>query len=268
MNRPTSARIEGRCVRPLIGAAWRAGGLLYLGACLLGLAAGLWPDAIHPPVTEPRAAPLPTLQCLAVAQAAFILLVHPLILQARLGCGAAGAQPGSRPPADRAGDGGYWLRCAVETGMFLLVTAPFYAAAAWVSDAGAKDVVRAVLYVVLLWPVAWTGGLYLARGAGRSAAFVVLLLAALGLPAGWYIAEEFLPQWRADWLWQLGPLTGAWDVAASRRASWFPGPLWASMPWPAIALGGALLRLLLPHPAARPGCSDQPPPAGAGPTPC
>jgi hypothetical protein len=198
---------------------------VYLLILLAGFAAGLWPDAIRPPIYAGSPAPLPVLRTVGVAQAAFILLAHPILL-ARWG-GLSGR--------------GYALRSAAQAGLYLLAGAPLYFIGAWLGDATATDAVRLAVYVACLWPVGLVAGRWLATGSARSAVLAGLLVAALGLPAGWYIHAEFAPSWRAWWLWDLGPLTCAWKVARSRTGSPWPQPAWAWFIWPAIAATAGLV---------------------------
>jgi len=212
---------------------WRPAGILYLAVCLAALAVGLWPDAVYPSRSNYRPAPLPTLQTLAVGQAAFILLVHPLVLLRR-------RDKAARPEHE---DARAFLASAVlETLGMLAATAPFYAAAAWLADATVGDVLRAALYAACLWPTAWAGAWCMIRRPRWASAVVLgLLLAALGLPAAWYVAREFLPAvGDAGWLWRLAPATFAWDNAASRLPNAAPEPLWALLAWPAIAVAVAI----------------------------
>lgn len=219
----------------LLAAAWRPAGLLYLAAVLAGLAAGLFPEAIAPSKDAYRPAPLPVLQTVAVAQVAFILLVHPLIILARShrGCGRR-----------------YFPGVLIESGVWLLLAAPFYAAGAYLADAVAADCVRTVIAVVCIWPLAWVAGdcLRSAR-AWRSPTVLILLLAAVGLPAAYYVAREFVPSADADWLWHLAPATFVWEAAGSHGESLLPGPAWALLVWPAVAAAGLLARLLLAKPS-------------------
>ncbi|MCD6304470.1 MAG: hypothetical protein J7M21_05860, partial [Planctomycetes bacterium] len=118
--RPAGPRRRGRASRgsrwaDALAGAWRPAGLLYLAACLAGLAVGLWPQSIWPSRAEVPAAPLPTLAALAVAQVLFILLAHPIVLLPR-------SEAGIRP--------GFWTGAVAESLAWLLVTLPLYAAAA------------------------------------------------------------------------------------------------------------------------------------------
>jgi hypothetical protein len=241
----------------------RWGLLLYLACCLIGLALGLWPEAVRPSLEDIRTAPLPTLRCVALAQVAFILLVYPLVLASRLGPhGPPPQMPGPEKalaPARETGapdplavaretrptDKFYWLSAALESVVFLVISVPFYVPAAWLGDAVAPDAVRAALCVAAMFPVAWVAGALLARGPGRGAVLTVLLLVAVGLPAAWYVALEFLPRLRADWLVHLAPATFTWQQAASRLPSWTPHPLWAWLLWPLLAaLAGVIPTVL------------------------
>ena len=133
----------------------------------------------------------------------------------------------------------------LASAVYLLVAAPFYVAAVVLADATETDIIRTVLCVASLMPLAWAAGAWLRGGAVRSVTLLGLLLVALGLPAAWYIAVEFLPAvGSAEWLWHLSPATFAWDNAASHGASSLPQPLWAFCVWPTAAAGAGLLRLM------------------------
>jgi hypothetical protein len=235
----------------LPAAAWRPAGAIYLLACLGGLAAGLWPDALYPPRDSYRGAPLPALQTLAVAQAAFILLAYPLVLFRRLRGGTAGeagglSVNGQASRANLAG-AGYWLHAAVESAVLLAVTSAFYLPAAWLADAVRDDVYRSAIGTACLFPVAWAAGWWMGTRPGKTAVLLILLLAALGLPAGWYAAREFFLQaeGRVEWIWHLAPGTFAWDNAASRLPGIVPRPLWVVVAPPAAAAASALAGVIL-----------------------
>ncbi len=214
----------------LLGAAWRPAGVLYLAFCLAGLAVGLWPEAVF--VSRGiQAAPLPVLRILAVAQIAFALLVWPLVVLRR-------AQQGATMR--------YWAGAIVETGVFLLVAVPFYIAAAYFADAVAADVVRTAVYVACVWIFSLAAGAHLAGGRGGSIVMMLVLVsAALGLPAAHYIALEFGTVSSVALLGRISPATFAWTVSASRGASWRPEPLWAAIIWPAAGAALACLAMLL-----------------------
>lgn len=216
-------------------ALWCPWGLAYLAMLLAGLAAGLWPQAIYPP-WRIQPVPLPTLQCVIVAQAAFVLMIHPLIL---------------RPLAAGRDGGRYVLAAAAQSTLLLLLAAPLYVAAAFVADATLLDVLRSALYIATLWPLAWWGGWVLNRSAGPAAAGLLLvMLAGLGLPAAWYIARDLLNSPAAETLWRLCPLLESWGAAASRSGGLIPSPAWPLLAWPLAAavlslatmLGATLLR--------------------------
>lgn len=212
---------------------WRVGGLWYLVLLLGGLAAGLWPAAIYPQRGDISAAPLPTLQTLAEAQLAFILIVQPLLVIGRA----------ERSPAGVSSALLMW-----ESVVLMGITAPFYVGAAWLADATAADVARTAFYVLCCWPMGWALAYHLRRGGARSAAVVLLAAVAIVLPALYYLAREFIlpggPAEKLLWLWQIAPATFVWDVAASRSASWLPQPLWAGVLWLSAALVIGVARLL------------------------
>jgi len=218
------ASTESSRLASLAAALWRPAGLFYLAACIGGLAVGLWPGAVRPPGGVSFAAPLPTLRALAVAQGAFVLLVHPLILM-------------RRSPRR------YWSGAIVETAGLVLVTVPFYVAAAWLGNAVPADVVRCGVYAICLWPVAWVAGALLHRRRLAAGVLILLLIAAFGLPAAFYLALEFLSgAGVSDWFWRLAPATFAWDNAASRLGWVWPRPLWATLVWPGLAAAGLVIR--------------------------
>jgi len=205
----------------VLAAAWRPAGLLYLAACLAGLAAGLYPEAIYPSRRDVVPAPLPALQALATAQVLFILIVHPLIVLRRADFGRIRR---------------YGPETIVESVTWLIATVPLYVAAAYLADATATDVLRTVLYVACLWPVAWAAGAILRRCRAARAPLLLLLLIVAAGPALFYVLREFMPLYPSDWLWQAAPATAAWDAAASRAPNPFPQPLWSLLLWPAFAL--------------------------------
>jgi len=229
---------EPSILRTALSAVWRPGGLLYLALLLAGLAAGLWPEAVYPPRGAFRAAPLPALKTVGLAQVAFILLVYPLVIF-------------SRWQGRRAG-GRFWLAAACESAGFLLAAVPFYLAAAYLADATAPDAIRLGLYVAGLFPLAWSAGAFLAAGRARGAVIVALLVVAAGLPAAFYIALEFLPSGAAEAFWKLAPATFAWQMASARAGSWVPCPVLAWLTWPIVAAIGIVWMFLRRPRAALP----------------
>ncbi|MDY6913832.1 MAG: hypothetical protein SVT52_05190 [Planctomycetota bacterium] len=220
-------------------AAWRPAGLVYLLILLACLAGGLWPDVLYPSRGTPNPNnPPPVLQAVAVGQAAFVLLIYPLAVLRR-----------SVRPTRR-----FWAPLVLESAVYLVVAAPFYIAAWYLSDAVFADVVRTALYVTCLMPVAWAAAAHLAVSRRRAVITLALLLAALGLPWAYYVAAEFLGQGRAGWLRCLAPAMFVWRTAAARSGDWLPRPIWAALVWPTIAAAGVLLTLL-PGRAGKPGNS-------------
>ncbi len=199
---------------------WGPAGGLYLLILLAGLAAGLWPDAIRPPKRAPVAAPLPTLQALLVAQTAYFLLVHPLVVARR------------RPSP---------LAAVAGCAFLLAAAAPFYLAAGWLADAVWLDGVRCVVLIVLLVPLSLALGAALDRPRVGPVALVAMLLISLAIPAAGYLAAEFTPARKAaSALWNLAPLTFAWRTAGSRIDTLFPRPAWAALTWPTAGVIGLL----------------------------
>jgi len=218
---------RGRAPAP----TWRPAGALYLALLLAATAAGMWPDAVYPSRQDIRSAPLPTLRAVGLGQVAFVLLVYPAVL-----LGRAGDARRRR----------LWPAVLIEPAVLMLATVPFYVVAAWLADAVPQDAVRLALYVAGLW--AFSAALAAAAcrfPPARAAAFLLLGVLALGLPAAWYVAVEFLAAPASvEWLWQLGPATAAWDAAAARDVSWLPRPLWAALVWPGAAAALICAQLL------------------------
>jgi len=194
--------------------------------CLAGLAAGLWPQAIYPSRRDVVAAPLPTLQALAAAQALFILLAHPIVLLAR---------------AERRRVRRFWPEAVAESAVLLAATVPLYVLCAFLANATLVEVARVCLYLACLWPAAWAAGrLMSSRQAARPAVLAGLLVVA-ALPAVYYLCREFLIALPVGWLWHLAPAGQAWDLGQPRPAELLGAPAWALAVWPVVA---ALLGLL------------------------
>ena len=222
---------------------WRPAGAVYLAALLAGLAAGLWPEAIYPSRLVVRSPVLPALQTVVLAQVAFGLLCLPLIVLRR--ASREQVRPGC---------------LAAECGVFLLVAVPFYVAAGFLADAVAADVVRAAACIAAIWTFAVSASLLLAaRPAWRPWVMLLLVVTALGLPAAYYIALDFIvvaspaaaefttPPAAIAWLWHLTPATFAWTTAAARTGTWCPGPAWAVLLWPGLAVACCALQVLTPR---------------------
>ncbi len=203
----------------ILAAAWRPGGLLYLAACLLGLAVGVFPATVFPR-RGVVPAPVPALQTLAVFQGAFGLLVVPVLSFRRL----------RRRPHRR-----LWGEDLIEAACWMLLTVPLYIPAAWLADATAADAVRAALAVACTWPLGRAAGAVLARRPRARAGMLLGLLVVFALPAAWYVAREFLAGAATDTLWDLAPLTWLWQQAASRAGRPIPRPLWPAATWLALA---------------------------------
>lgn len=218
---------------------WRAAGLLYLAVLLAGLAAGLWPETLWPAVERRDAAPLPTLQTLAVAQLMFFLLVYPMVLLKRFA--PRPNHPGGEPKRP------YWRLVVPESLLLLVLGGPFYLPAAFLADATTTDAVRCAICVASFLPLVWVAGAHLARARrGTSAVTLGLLVVALGLPAAYYVAIEFLPPAAAHWASTGTPAMIVWRNAAARIDTPWPGPLWALLAWPAVAAVAAALGLIIP----------------------
>ena len=234
-----------------IACPWRPAGLGYLAALLAGLGAGLWPETLWPTLAATDAAPLPTLQTLAVAQVLFILLVYPMVLLKRFAPPRTPGDGDENPPP--AGEMPYWRPVLAESAVFMLLAVPFYIPAAFLADATVADVVRHVICISTFFVVAWLAGAHFAQG--RRGAWVVtlaLLAVALGMPAACYAAAEFLSPTLKYWLAKVTPVLLAWDSAAARGPGLLPRPLWAWLGWlAAAALAAALAAVIGPRTVAR-----------------
>ncbi len=194
----------------------------HLVVCLGALAIGLWPGAVVAEYGAPNSVPLPVLQCLAVAQVGFILLVYPLILMRR----SLRDSEKSKKLCP--------LQMAIESFVMMLTAAPLYVIGTYLSDGVFADAVRLWLYLAGIFPLGWLAGMHLARG-WRIGAMLGAVLIALGLPAGFYIAAEFAPS-AAIVMRRIAPAIFAWDVASPRGPTYWPDPLWAWFIWPGVAI--------------------------------
>jgi len=211
-----------------LASLWRPAGALYLCFCAAGFAAGLWPDAVLPSKSPvPPGAP-PVLSALAVGQAAFMLLIYPPVLFRRQQRGLVKC---------------LWTESLVECVGLVVAAVPLYVAGAYLADAAPRDVVRSVLCLTALFPASWVAGRWMARASARPGVIVVLLLAAVGLPALVYLLAEFVPSVSRETIWRAGPLTFAWESAAARSGQWLPSPVWAWGLWPGAAAVGLALWL-------------------------
>jgi hypothetical protein len=206
----------------IFDAMWRPAGIAYLFVMLIGLAMGLWPGTVTGSVNPYWPAQVPAVQTLTIAQAAFCLLIYPVLAVFR----------SQRPSGWR-----FWPEAAVETLFWTAISVLFYVPAVWLSGSSPLDAVAAGIYVLTLWPMAWVCGAWLASdGPGRSVALLISILAAIGLPWLWYVSAEFF--YGAGWtdtLWSLSPVTRAWDVAAPGAGGQGGEPFWAWAIWPVFA---------------------------------
>lgn len=201
---------------------WRAVGALYLGAVLAAMAAGLWPGWLCEPRHGLATAALPALPAVAAAQAAFFLLVMPLVWSARAN-GRLGA----------------W---AAEGLTLLVAGLPFYLLAGWVSDASPAGGVGAALAVASVLPLALAAGRFYATGRpGGGVLQTALLLLTVGLPWLYYVARDFLmvPAVSLAPLWHACPVLWAFSNAAGHGGPW-PEPLWPGGVYLAAAAAVAL----------------------------
>jgi len=198
-------------------ALWQPAGLIYLCLMLAGLAAGLWPEAIHP--TDRPAAVLPVLRTVAAAQVAYVLLAWPVVLLRR----------------GRIGGRGFWAAAAVEALGMLAAAVPLYVLAAWFGDATVRDVLRTALYVAAVMPLAPAAAKWMSRSVWRPWVLTGLLVVALGLPAACYIVGEFVAPGPQAGLLHISPLVGAWRAAMPRGEGVLPRPVWAWVAWPLAA---------------------------------
>jgi hypothetical protein len=211
---------------------WTSEGAVYAVFCLVGLAVGLWPDAIYPPHDPTPSVTLPALRTLVVSQIAFVLLAWPPAILRR-------AERGRLPSLPSV---------AVEGSLLLAFAIPFFVAAAWVADAVALDVIRCELYVLGVMPAGVAAGWWMARSpAFRPWIQIVLLIAVLGVPAAWYAAREFLTPEPLHALWNVGPASFAWSLAASRQGVALARPLWAALVWPIAGIAAMLATALVPR---------------------
>lgn len=198
-----------------LGAIWQPAGVVYLCFCVVGLAAGLWPEKIIPSFAFPRNIPLPVLQTLAVAQTFFFLLIYPLVLmyrqqrEKRTPGSAKTSSNSQRPTSDSS-----IFALLLEFSGMLLVTLPLYVLAAWLSDATGKDAIRALLAVSVICPLGVLAGRLLARPAWRGVVMLLLLVITFGLPGAWYLCTDFLFV-RCRFL-EFSPMIFVWTQAGAR----------------------------------------------------
>ena len=197
---------------------WTPGGVAWLAVSVVALAAGLFPELIVPSQAAAGAMPLAVMRTLAVGEVGFLWLIYPLILARRPAIGGR-----RRAVVDAFGEAVLWM----------IVAAPLWATAAYLSDGTLQDALRSVLSVLAAFPVAWALAALFRRGAsGVSVATLVAVLAVFGGVAGDYLVVMFGPA-APEWIESAFPVTFAWSAAAQRQVSWTPQPLWAWVMWPA-----------------------------------
>jgi len=216
--------------RSLLRAAWRPGAVVYLGCCLVSLAAGLGSGFVLPR-PQPGPAPLMVLQTVAVGQVVFFLLIYPVILLSR---------------ARRNDKRKIFPESIIECTTLLAIAAPLLIIAAFLSDATAMDVVRIIILEISFLPVSLACGLWLGRPGARTAVWASMLLSLLALPVVYYIFYDFVPGVNASWLWDFAPTTLVWKNASARGSSWLVSPLWAQFAWLALAAVGFTCHWLFP----------------------
>jgi len=185
------------------------------------------PELLLPPDAARSFAAPPAMGAMLAAQTIFVLMFCSLLIHSR----------GSRTLRR------YLIETRLEYAVLLAAMVPLYVIAAWLSDAGVRDVLRCLLYLSLVMSAAWGLSLW-ARGPGTAAAVgFVAALGAVGLPVVRYLLVELAggPAW-AGGLGHAAPATFAFDLAA-RSGTFFVGPLWAWMLWPVVGAVAALSRL-------------------------
>jgi len=74
----------------------------------------------------------------------------------------------------------------------------------------------------------------------NSALILLCVVLALGLPAGYYLCLEFLPESQASEFFRLvSPVTFAWETSASRQPL-LPQPAWPFLVYPLLAVAMAM----------------------------
>ncbi len=218
---------------------WSPASVVYLLVMLIGLALGLFPGWIHPRRGGGDTARLPVLSTLAVVQAAYFLLIWPVVSLHR-------HLPGS---------GTYWSRSICLFLVLLLVSVPWWFCGAWLGS---------VSFSQALWTVAHVAGaglLGLALGAwarrkrwgpGALLAGAMLTVGAAGL---WYVAADILLLPGHETIWSAGVLTRLYTTG---RASQGADSIWPILLWLALAAVLALAEWSLPNGRKSPPQPAQP----------
>lgn len=232
---------------------WSPVCLLYLALCLAGLACGLWADEVIPPKTANRPLPLHTLSTLTMSQMVFFLLVYPVAILRR--GERRRERPGERPAQESLAiqqggrdNGLFWAWRFLPQALFLLlvVTVPFYVIATYLADATLLDCLRGALAVLLVLPLCLAICSWLRLGGvWRTMGGAMMMLLAMGLPAAWYIAAEIVKASWSEVLWDLGPVTLAWNNGQDRLGLLLPRPVWAWGLWQGVAAAMLLVSYLV-----------------------
>ncbi len=209
--------------RKWLGSVWGPAGALHALCCLAGLAAGLWPGAIHPSSFDTTSAVLPTPATLAIGQVVFFWLIYPLVLLRR---------------RTRPGVSVGWRAVLLEPAAMLVSATPFYLMAAALGDAGLVDVLRVALYVAACWPIVWAVWVWLRIPSARTMVLLALVLVALGGPALTYMLLEFVTEGHGAMV-RAVPILRAWSLGA-RSETLLTRPIWAWLLWPTVGAAALL----------------------------
>jgi len=211
---------------------WRPAGVVFLVVSAAAVAAGAFPELLFPRHVAQRMTAPPALPGLMAAQAVFVMIFCTLLLRPRAGRGL----------------GLYLLETVGEYILWLAVSVPLYVVAAWLSDATVREVIRGVLYLSAVAAGAWGLGLWFVSGrpAMMTAAVLVAVLAAAGLPVVYYLLAELAASPPgAAWLRWAGPATCAFGLTAARGGRWYPSPLWSWALWLAVGVLAGFARLVV-----------------------
>ena len=215
---------------------WRPASVVFLAASLAALSAGAFPELFLPPDRARRFAAPPAMGAMLAGPVVVVLRFCTLLIRRR----------GDRPV------GRYLIDCLAEYAVLMAASVPLYVIAAWLSDAGARDVVRCLGYLTAVIAAAW--GLAQWADARRPAAMtaVALLAAAVAVaaPVACYLLAELADSPAgAAWLRRATPVVFAFGLAR-RSPDLLAGPLWAWLLWPTVGALAAVARMLVPRPAA------------------
>lgn len=201
-----------------------------------GLTLGLFAREIFLPRSAGLPAPVPALQGVAVLEAAFFLLVYPIVLARRM----------------LAGECVRVRFTLAECATMLGASGVLLAGAAYLADATAVDVLRSAVSVALLWPLAWAAGLTMGRHeAARAWGLAAAGVWTFGLPAFAYIVHELLPAFYRPWMWRGAPLVLCWRLSTSRLALEFSPEAAMLCGWAVLGLAWLTLCVVAAKPSRR-----------------